>query len=181
MRRFQLFIILLAGGLTVFDEFRNIKESTMFGIEMFEFVPMILLCILTVVYLIKNINQHTDTDTRNIICLIPSLLGLLFLVLTFGHMLIRSNLDNSKTFFTATTNDVGSDGGFTLDFKTNSHLKGEKIDRFSTTSYWGSYTKLNDTIKLDIPTDFKMGRVALLKKDTLSFLDDTSHFLVYKP
>ena len=68
-----------------------------------------------------------------------------------------------------------------MDFKTNNHLKGMKIDRFITTSYWGSYAKLNDTIKLNIPTNFKMGRVALLKEDTLCFLDDTSRYLVFKP
>ena len=160
-------------------QFQKIKEDTIFGIELIQFVPSFLLCILTIVYLLKNINQYADI--KNAYVLTPSFLGMLFLILIFGHILIRSNLDKSPTLFVAATSDIGSDGGFTLDFKINNHLKGVKIDRFSTTSYWGTYTKLNDTIKIDIPTDFKLGKIALLQKDSFRFLNDTTHFLVYKP
>jgi hypothetical protein len=179
MRPIQLFLISLFGGLTIYLEFQNIKQWTLFGAELFDFIPLILLCILTVVYLIKNVNQYQVS--RNFILLIPSLTGLLFLALTFGHKFIRSHLDNSQTLFTAVNYDIGNDGGFTLDFKTNNHLKGVRVDHFSETYYWGSYAKHGDTLELDIQLDFKMGKHALLQKDTLRFMDDTIHFSVYKP
>ena len=47
---------------------------------------------------------------------------------------MRSYLDNSATLFEAYTYVSGDDGGFNLDFKTNNHLKGKLIDKFSTKS-----------------------------------------------
>ena len=156
MRSVQIILILLFAGLTVYLEFRDIQEWTLFGGDLFDAVPFYALCILTVVYLFKNSRQYRQR--KNIVSFVPSAIGLLFLAVTVGHMLLRSHYDNSPTRFTATNYDLGSDGGFTLDFKQNNHLKGKKVDRFSSTTYWGTYKQQGDTLVLNIPLDFEMGQ-----------------------
>lgn len=179
MRTVQLFLTILFGGLTLYLEFRDIKEWTLFlGDDLFDAVPLITLCTLTVVYLFKNSKQYRQQS--NIMCFLPCVMGLLFLAVTVGHMLLRSKYDNSPTAFTATNYDLGSDGGFTLDFKKNNHLKGIKIDRFSTTTYWGTYKQQGDTLVLNIPLDFKMGRQAVFQDSILRFINDTVKFEVYR-
>ncbi|WP_153799378.1 hypothetical protein [Foetidibacter luteolus] len=150
-----------------------------FDEELFNLLPLIILFILTVFYLVKNINQYHGNG--KIITLIPALMGVMFLVLIFGHKLIRSHLDESETYFTAENYNIGNDGGITLDFKTNKHLKGFRIDHFSETYYWGSYTRYADTFELDIPLDFTKSKYAVLKRDTLYFIGDTIYFSVYNP
>lgn len=179
MRKLQFITTAILGAFSILVEYQSLKENTVFGTELIQSVPLTLLCILTIVYLFKSVNQYAKI--KNAYAFIPFLLGVFFLLITFGHMIVRSNLDNSPTLFFATTNNIGNDGGFKLDFKKNNHLKGVKIDRFSTTFYWGSYIKLNDTIKIDLPTDFKLGKIAFLQKDTLHFVNDTIHFAIYKP
>jgi hypothetical protein len=176
MRPVQLILISLFGGLTVYLEFRDIQEWTLFGGDLFDAVPLFALCILTAVYLFKNNRQYRQR--KNILSYLPSAIGLLFLIVTFQHMLLRSHYDNSPTLFTATNYDLGSDGGFSLDFKKNNRLKGKKIDRFSSTTYWGTYTQQGNTLVLNIPLDFKMGRQAILQDSILRFLDDTVKFEV---
>ena len=174
MRPVQLILILLFGGMTVYLEFREIQEWTLFGSDLFNAVPLFVLCILTAVYLFKNNRQYRQR--KNILFYLPSSIGLLFLIVTVGHMLLRSHYDNSPTLFTASNYDLGSDGGFSLDFKKNNHLKGKKIDRFSTTTYWGTYRQQGDTLILNIPLDFKMGRQAVFQDTILRFIDDTVKF-----
>jgi len=176
MRPIPIILILLFGGLTFYLEFRDIQEWTLFGGDLFDAVPLYSLCILTLVYLFKNSRQYRQH--RSILTYLPSVMGLLFLVVTAGHMLLRSHYDNSPTFFRATNYDLGSDGGFTLDFKKNHHLKGKKIDRFSSTTYWGTYRQQGDTFVLKIPLNFKMGRQAVFQDSILRFVDDTVKFEV---
>jgi len=178
MRPVQIILILLFGGVTVYFEFRDIEEWTLFGAELFDAVPFYALCILTVVYLFKNSKQFRQH--KNVISFLPAAIGLLFLAVVVGHMLLRSYHDNSATVFTATNYDLGSDGGFTLDFKKNNYLKGKKIDRFSNTTYWGTYRQQGDTFVLNIPLDFKMGRQAIFQDSILRFIDDTIKFEVFR-
>jgi hypothetical protein len=178
MQGIFLLYIFVFGGIAVIREFQNIKEWTVFGGDLFGAFLLIILCILTVFFLFKNYSRFKQT--RNYFTFIHSFTGLLFLGLIFGHMIIRSSYDNSKTLFEAYNETTGNDEGFTLDFKMNKHLKGQRVDRFGTTSYWGSYTKQGDTLILDIPLDFKMGRHAILQGNILQFTDDTIHFNVYK-
>jgi hypothetical protein len=176
MRPVQIILILLFGGLTVYLEFRDIQEWTLFGGDLFEAVPFYTLCILTIVYLFKNSRQYRQR--KSIVSYLPSTIGLLFLALTVGHMLLRSHYDNSPTLFTATNYALGSDGGFTLDFKKNHHLKGKKIHRLSSTTYWGTYRQQGDTFVLKIPLDFKIGRQAVFQDSILRFVEDTVKFEV---
>ncbi len=178
MRPISIILILLLGGLTVYLEFRDIQEWTLFGGDLFDGAPFYALCILTVVYLFKNSRQYRQH--KSILTYLPSAIGLLFLVVTVGHMLLRSYYDNSSTLFMATNYDLGSDGGFTLDFKKNYYLKGKKIDRFSSTTYWGTYRQQGDTFVLKIPLDFNMGRQAVFQDSLLRFVDDTVKFEVFR-
>jgi hypothetical protein len=179
MRKFQLFLVLITGGLTVYLQVRSIKGTDIFGMDIFQYFPLIILCIITFIYFIKNLKVFKQTSDFK--SLLPSGIGLAIILLTLGHALIRFNLDNSKSLFIAENYDIGSDNVFRLDFKSNNHLVGHKIDRFGSTFYWGSYIKRQDTLKLNIHLDFKMGRQAILRNDTLHFIDDTIHFIVFLP
>lgn len=174
MRPIQLILILLFGGLAVYLEFRNMKEWTLFGGNLLDNVPFFILCIVLVVCLWKNIRQFRQS--KNLVSLFPFTIGLVLFALTLGHNLLRSRHDKSPTLFTATNYDLGTDGGFRLHFKKDDYLVGEKIDHFSTTTYWGEYKRNGDTIILDIPLDFKMGRQAVIQNNVLRFLDDTVKF-----
>jgi len=177
MRGILLLLIFVFGSIAVVSEFQSIKEWTLFGGGIFEAFVLIILCILTVVFLFTDYSRFRQT--RNYLSFIHSFTGLLCLGLVFGHMIIRSSKDNSKTLFEAYNENIGIDGDFTLDFKVNNHLKGTRVDHFSTISYWGSYVKRGDTLILNIPLDFQMGRHAILKGNTMQFTDDTIHFNVY--
>ncbi len=87
-------------------------------------------------------------------------------------------LDNSSTAFTATTYDIGSDGGLVIDFKVNGHIKAEKRDHWVVTNYWGKYWKNSDTIIFDIPFDFNISRRAILTKDSFYLINDSARFFV---
>jgi hypothetical protein len=82
--------------------------------------------------------------------------------------------------FIANSNEFGNDGGFRLNFKENMVLIGEKIDRFNKTTYWGSYKQEGDTIRIDIPLDFQLGKIALLQDSILYFPDDSLRFEVFQ-
>jgi hypothetical protein len=178
MRKVQTILILIFGLLASGLEFRNIKTDTVFSIGMLEGIPLIALCILTATFIYKNSVQFRRT--KNYFSFVPPFIGLVLIVTTFAHKLWRSSVDNAPTIFTATNYNLGNDGGFILDFKADKHLKAEKRDHWMVTYYWGSYEKQGDTLLIDIPLNFKMGRHAVLQDNLLSFTDDTVHFDVYR-
>jgi len=178
MRLVQILLILFLGGSAVYLECRDIKEWSLFGSDVFEAVPLFGLCVLTIVYLFKDGRQFQKQ--KNLAAFLPSVTGLLFLTATVGHMLLRTHYYNSPTVFTATNFNLGRDDVFTLDFKKNNHLKGEKIDRLSSTTYWGTYRQKKDTLILDISLDFTMGRQAVIQDSILRFIDDTVRFEVFR-
>ena len=178
MRPVQTILILALSLLGVWLQFRNIKEDSVLGLDMLDGVPLAALCILTTIFLFSNSLQFRKT--KNYLSFIPAFTGLVFIAIIFGHKQWRSSLDSSRTLFTATNNSLGSDGGFIFDFKENNQLKGEKRDHWMVTYYWGRYKKQGDTLLLDIPLNFKMGRHAVLHNDILKFTDDTIHFEVYR-
>ncbi|MBU7578098.1 MAG: hypothetical protein KAF40_08565, partial [Flavihumibacter sp.] len=63
--------------------------------------------------------------------------------------------------------------------KENKVLIGEKIDRFSKTTYWGTYNRDGDAITIDIPLDFKLSKSALLQENILYFPGDSLRFKVF--
>lgn len=176
MRPVQLILISLFGGLAVYLEFRNIKEWTPFGGNILDNVPFFALCLALVGCIFQNIRQYRRTNS--LVSFLPFTMGFALFALTLAHNFLRSHHENLPTLFTATNYDIGTDGGFRLHFKKDDFLVGEKINHFSTTTYWGEYKRSGDTIVLDIPLDFKMGRQAVLQSNVLRFLDDTVKFEV---
>jgi len=175
----QLIVISILGGLAVFVEFRNIRDwdLLMFG-SLLHYIPVSILLLLSINYLVRNIQRYQRVKKKGI--LIPGTIGLLFLLLVFGHMIVLSQMEKAPNLFTAHNGDIGSDGGFLLEFKSNNRIKGHRIDKFGETFYWGSYTMKNDTVDLNINLDFPMGRHAIIQDQTLVFLDDTVTFSISK-
>ena len=110
----------------------------------------------------------------------PLTIGAIAILAIVWHTHLRNNLDNSQTSFTAATSQIGSDGGFIIDFKKNGHLKAERQDHWSVTYYWGNYTVEKDTIQLDLSLDFKLGKQAILTNNSLQIIGDTIRFAIYK-
>lgn len=179
MKRTQIILILIFGALAIWAEFRNIVEDAMLSVSMFYGVPLIILCCLTCIYLFKN--TILFKQTKRYTSFVPVLIGFIIIAAIFRHKQWRSSIDDSPILISAINYDIGSDGGFILDFKANNHLKAEKRDHWIVTYYWGTYERTNDSLLLNIPLDFKMGRHAVLQKDTLSFTDDTLYFEVIYP
>jgi hypothetical protein len=175
MRPLPIITVTALGLISSYLEFRNIKECTLFFIaDIVEVIPLIILSLLTLIYLFKIIFSPTYKRFEYHTLLIG---GSCFLVLIFGHMYIRGQNDASKTAFKAYNYNI-SDEGFILDFKENKHLKAQLIEKFSEKFYWGKYEKFGDTIELDLKTDFKLGKKAILKNDTMRIYNDSIYFLV---
>lgn len=89
-------------------------------------------------------------------------------------MYYRSDEGYGKTIFNAYNHRINH--GVVLDFKTNNNLKITQIYRMGTTTYWGTYERDQDTFLLSIDLDFKLGNKAVLKNDTLTFLNTGLRF-----
>ena len=177
MRFLQVTFALLISGLTLWTEFDPVKESTIFTFEGNSFTFWIL-CTLTVIFAIINIRQFFSS--KKVISFLPLLLCVTSISCVIWHQKKIEKLDNSLTKFTAYTYDIGNDGGLILDFKVNGHLKAEKRDHWTVTYYWGEYSQSHDTLNLSIPFNFKISRQALLTKDSLYFINDSTKFFVYR-
>ena len=92
----------------------------------------------------------------------------------------RARLNNAPDIFTAYTNEIGSDGGLDLEFKSNGILKITKMDHWELSEYRGRYQMKDDTVDLDIPLEFKLGKKGVLGIDSLRFIDDTLRFEVHR-
>lgn len=173
MRPAQLILVLLFGGMAIYQEFRNVEVSGLF--ENFPVsLPFIILSILLLYCLWRNAGQFRKSG--NLIAFLPFTMGLLLAGLTLGHYCLRAYRYNLPTVFTAWNPDLGNDGGLWLHFKKGDYLVGQRVDHFSTTTYWGDYSRKGDTIILDLPLDFEMGRRAVVQDKLLRFLDDTVKF-----
>lgn len=177
MRLIQLFLALLISALSVWIEFRPIKEFSLFT-DWIYVIPFGVLCVSVVVFLVVNLRQFIPH--KQIISFTPLLICLVAVTIILFHKARIAQLDNSPSTFTASTFDIGSDGGFVLDFKANGHLKAEKRDHWSVKYYWGEYAVKNDTFDLNIPLDFKLSKRAFLMHDSLFFEGDTAKFSVYR-
>lgn len=178
MRTLQIIITSFFGGLALWTEFKSIKESALFTAWLDSF-PFWTLFVLTVVLIVMNIRQYSSN--MRIISFLPVWLCVIFLSTIIWHQQKIKKLDNSPTKFSASTYDIGSDGGFILDFKVNGHLKAEKRDHWTITYYWGDYSQNHDTVNLNISLDLKLGRQAVLTDESLHFLGDSIKFVVFRP
>lgn len=177
MRIILLLLLLVLGAISVEFEFRDIQESDILTGPITESIPFYSLCAITLYYLIRSITNFQKN--KKLVAFIPSVIGLIFIGITSNHKVFRSNQKSYQTLFRASSNEFGNDGGFSLNFKENKVLIGEKIDRFSKTTYWGTYKQEADTIIIDIPLDFQLGKTALLQDSVLYFPEDSLKFEVF--
>jgi hypothetical protein len=176
----RLVILAVACGLlAVLHEFRNIDQQTVFRLEKLQLIPLLALCVLTALLLYKNVVQlKHDKQFR---AFIPALICIALIAAIFWHRQWRSSVDNTPVLFKAFNYRPGNDGGFLLEFKQNKYLKGQKMDHWAVTYYWGHYEQNGDTLTLDIHLDFNLGKHAILHNDVLSFTDDSVRFQVTRP
>lgn len=171
-------IALLFGWLAIHIAFSPVYVDALFFAWMYS-APFVLLCVLTLVFLIRSIQQFFVKNEK-ILVFLPVVISSICILVVVIQNERREALDNSATIFRASTREIGSDGGFNLYFKENGVLKAEKQDHWAVSYYWGEYHLKNDTVELDIPLDFKLGKKAVLSGKSLLFLDDSPTFEVYR-
>ena len=172
MRR-QAIISLLIGGCAIWAELRPIRKSTLF-FDWVDSVPFVFFCICTLLFLVLNTKHYFRH--KQIVSFVPLLICVSAFFIIAWHKKRIESLEMSETLFTATTYQIGNDGGFIIDFKRDGRLKAERRDHWSVTYYWGNYSSKNDTINLDIPLDFKLGKKGVMTDTSLRLLDDTINF-----
>jgi hypothetical protein len=171
-------LVLLVGAGAIFAEIRPVKEYSLF-FSWINSAPIVFTCIMAGVYLVLNIIGFVKQG--KLASFLPFVLSLILVFVLFALIQHRETLDNAPTRFFADAAMIGNDGGTRFDFKENGHLKGERHDQWVETFYWGTYQEKNDTILLDIPLNFKLGRKALLTDSLLKFIDDTVALRVVRP
>lgn len=177
MKAATIVITLIFGLFGICVETRSIKESSLFA--WIDSIPFVALCIVT--FLLSIITIWKYLKYKKLVLLFPLLFGAASILIIIWHRKARKELDNSPINFTASTYQIGSDGGFVLEFKKNGHLKAERYDHWMVTNYWGKYSYNKDTIELDIPLNFELGRKAIIAGNSLIFMNDTVKFNVFKP
>lgn len=177
MKPLVILLALLSSGLAIFAEFRSVKESTLF-FDWLDSVPVIILWASTFIFIF--LAAKSFKVDKPLIAFLPSIVCIIGLCIVYWHSKRRETLDDLPAIFTATTYQIGNDGGFILDFKKDGYLKAEKRDHWAVTYYWGEYSQKNDTIKLDLPLDFKLGKQLVLTDTSLSVINDTIRFDIYK-
>ena len=176
MKLFQIIIALLFSGLAIFGEFRNIKESTIFPTLLD--TPFPILCTLAIIFLVINIRQYIKG--KKLYSFLPVLICAAAIMPIYWHIKKRQDISRSESIFVATTYQIGSDGGFILYFKKDGNLHAERRDHWLLTKYWGHYSRNNDTVNLDIPLNFQLGKTGILTDTSLTILGDTIKFDVLK-
>jgi hypothetical protein len=175
MQRFQIVFLIVTGGLAVYFQFKKVKEESLF-LDDFSLATICLVIswMLTLVLLFQGIRLFKQK--RSYYAFLPALVGVVVILLVFGHRYYRGAINKHQTIFQAMNYDIGTDGGFTFEFKQGGYLQGTKVDRFSTTYYWGHFVRQRDSLLLDITLDFKLGRRAYLQDNILRFQNDTTKF-----
>jgi hypothetical protein len=177
MRRFLTIILIAFSGLVIYYQFKPIKESSIFLDDFFLSTFFLsATCLFTLTSLIRSIKSFKQQ--QRFVFFLPAIAGLASMSMVFAHRFYRSQADERQILFQAMNYDIGTDGGFTFEFKKDGYLKGLKNDRLSTTYYWGRYKRQADTLLLDIQLDFKLGRVAYVQGGKMHFKNDTTMFEV---
>jgi hypothetical protein len=173
MNPVQVLLVSIIGGFAIYIAYLPVFHDTLF-FTWINYVPFFCLCTLTILYFFLSTIQFIKA--KKILKFLPVVIGAICIFVIIMQNRKRKSWDNASIIFTAHTQEIGSDGGLDLDFKSNGILKATKMDHWAVTEYWGTYNINKDTINLDIPFDFRLGQRAILEKNSLRFLDDTIHF-----
>jgi hypothetical protein len=176
-RVYQLSFALVIGAFSLYAAFTPIKEMTLFFSWIYD-APFVCLCIIAAFFLFLNFREYLKNE--RLASFVPFSICFIIIIVTIWQNKRRELIDNGDTYFTATTYEIGDDGGLVLDFKKDGHLKAERRDHWAITYYWGKYVYRNDTMELNIPVDFKMGRKAILRDSSMQIIGDTVLFRVVR-
>jgi hypothetical protein len=178
MKLAQIVIALLIGLLALPMEFQSsIKGGLMGSPHVFKYFLIIVLVALAIAYLFMGIKAYRSSQEKSEF--LPLITVLILLGVIYGHILYRDKMDNSKSAFTAyTTEKIEGRESTEIDFKTNGYLKVHVANKFTDDYYWGKYEKRGDTLLLDVETDFKLKKRAIIQGDTLRFVGDSTLYRV---
>lgn len=102
---------------------------------------------------------------------LPSLLGLsLFLAMHVQRLRITQR-EAEPVLFSGWTQDIGTDGGSTIDFKASGFVQLNVVYRFGTDHFEGRYSRSGDTLLLDLPRAARLGSRLLDSAGQLTALD----------
>ena len=179
MKIAQIWIALLLGIFTILLEFRSYVIGGLLGPDLFKYFLIFILLLLLIVYFVIDIIQYRKT--KKYFSFSPTITCLFLLLVVFGHMYGRDQNDSSKSLFKAVQNKkINERESLTFDFKENGHLKAIATNKFTDNYYWGSYKKSDDTLFINLKTDFNLGQKAIVKGDTMHLIGDTIYYLIRK-
>lgn len=147
------------------------------GTDVFKYFLIFVLATLAIVYLFTAIKAYQVSKEKSEF--LPLLTTLLLLAIIYTHIVYRDKMDNSKSAFIAyTTEKIEGRESTEIDFKTNGYLKVHVTYKFTDDYYWGNYEKQDDTLILRVKTNFKLGKRAIIRGDTLQFAGDSTLYIM---
>lgn len=173
MKRPSIYTAIIFGLIGIFLEFRSIKSDFEDLIE-YGFLGLYLIFVL--IFLYRDTRKHQISSSK--IAYAPSLISLSCLLLVFSNIYYRSEDGFGQTAFKAYNDNFNH--GIWLDFKANNNLKIEQVYKFDKANYYGSYEKKGDTILTFIKKDFQIGDTAIIRNDSLIFLNKRVIFSIDK-
>jgi hypothetical protein len=168
-----LIILLVTGGLAVWFELQPIYRYGLTEIQG-RTVSLYILCILLFIATIRAVIRFRRL--KKISTFIPPAVGLVSLLIVIFHARWRSDLENSPSIMLAHTSAFGTDGGLALEFKKDNHVVAELRNRIDLTRFWGRYQIKQDTVYLDLPVDFNLGKKGILADNRLLMIDSKVSF-----
>ena len=108
-------------------------------------IPFIALCILTI--LLAIIDYKCFRTSKTFLNFLPTFLALLLLSVTVYKKIIRTNIDNEKTFLKV-VNQAGAKNVLEFDFKKNNNYVLTEVNLLGRDVYYGTYKKNGETIYL---------------------------------
>jgi hypothetical protein len=172
-RVFLLAIVVILGFVCLFEEFKKVKINLLFE-GVFRGAFLLLFFTGTIIQLFNDI--HSLRQTKTITAFLPSISLIVLWAIISIHSFLWSR---GTTKFTAYTDDI--DHGVLLDFRDDNTLQITHFFKFGEKIYLGKYSELKDTLILCIETDIPFGNKAIMRNDTLQFVNDTVAFSIERP
>ena len=110
----------------------------------------------------------------------PFSISFLLVIAILIHIYLRYLDDSNQTLMTAFGYSIDN-GELTFEFKEDGILRGKLIQKFTERHYSGTYSKVGDTITIDIITDLKIPNKVIVKGDTMFFPNSSDFFYIHRP
>lgn len=141
--RTLLIILLIVFGIASVNHEFGRQELGLF--DEIKQIPFIALCILTI--LLAILDYKFFKTSKTFLNFLPTLLAVLFLSVTVYKKIIRSNIDNERTFLKI-VNQAGAKNVLEFDFKKNNNYVLTEFNLLGRDVYYGKYKRNSDTIYL---------------------------------